>query len=287
MRTTNSRSYFSVFIIVFAILISSGHLTNSLMAWQVETTDATSIKPSVNQKQDSDVRQIATKQTQEWELTLHLEGMGDMEALLKLEADAANELSGTFEMMSDELELSKIKRQNDSGKLTFEVNTPDITIEFDLMLEGDTISGTVAASDGVEGTVSGKLKTPKRADATEGSDAATKNSAKKEPASNAKNIDVKLDLNILFVGEPDTERTKAFVSFLGKYAKDVATAPMDGSAVELAKDVDVVVLDWLHSMDAEDHKPIGERKDWNKPTVLIGHTGLNLSTAWRLHGGFG
>ncbi len=109
MRTTNSRSYFSVFIIVFAILISSGHLTNSLMAWQVETTDATSIKPSVNQKQDSDVKQIAAKQTQEWELTLHLEGMGDMEALLKLEADAADELSGTFEMMSLSCPRSNVK----------------------------------------------------------------------------------------------------------------------------------------------------------------------------------
>ncbi len=183
--------------------------------------------------------------------------------------------------------MSKIKRQNDSGKLTFEVNTPDMTIEFDLMLEGDTISGTVVASDGVEGTVSGKLKTPKRADATEGSDAATEMSAKKEPAAKATDLDVNLDLKILFVGEPDTERTNAFVSFLGKYAKNVTTAPMDGSAAKLAQDVDVVVLDWLHSMNAGDIRPIGERKDWNKPTVLIGYAGLYLSTAWRLRGGFG
>ena len=286
MHTTNFRSFFSVLLTGLAILIASGYLANPLMAWQAETTNTTIYKPIANQKQDSDVKQIAAKQTQEWELTLHLEDMGDMEALLKLEANAADELSGTLDMMDDELELSKIKRQNDSGKLTFEVNTLDIRIEFELTEKGDTISGAVTASDGVKGTVSGKLKKPKKA-ASEGKDAATENSAKKEPASNAKNLDVKLDLKILFVGEPDTERTKAFVSFLGKYAKDVTTAPMDGSAVKLAQDVDVVVLDWLHGMDAEDKNPIGERKDWNKPTVLIGHAGLRLSTAWRLHGGFG
>ncbi len=33
--------------------------------------------------------------------------------------------------------------------------------------------------------------------------------------------------------------------------------------------------------------PLGRREDWEKPTVLLGSTGLNLAVAWKLKGGSG
>ena len=100
----------------------------------------------------------------------------------------------------------------------------------------------------------------------------------------------KFDLSLLYVGKPGDARAAAFTGFLGKHVRKVSVAPLDGSAVQLAKDADVVVLDWPQGgpdVFDEKKKPLGERADWHKPTVLLGSSGLMLSSGWRLRGGFG
>ena len=100
----------------------------------------------------------------------------------------------------------------------------------------------------------------------------------------------KFDLSLLYVGKPGEARAKAFEGFFKKHVRKVTVAPLDGSAVGLASDADVVVLDWPQGgpdVFDEKKKPLGERADWNKPTVLLGSSGLMLSSGWRLRGGFG
>ncbi len=110
--------------------------------------------------------------------------------------------------------------------------------------------------------------------------------AQKKHGSKGQDIE-KLDLRILYVGELNTPRSKAFIEFFKKQAKDVKSAALDGSAVKIARDADVVVLDWAQGGEAAEMRPIGDRLTWTKPTVLIGSSGLNLSIGWHLRGGFG
>ena len=100
----------------------------------------------------------------------------------------------------------------------------------------------------------------------------------------------KLDLHVLYVGEAIGARAKAFAEFLADRVRTVTMAPLDGSATTKAKAADVVVLDWPQKgsdIFNENTKPLGARADWNKPTVLIGSSGLMLSSGWRVRGGFG
>lgn len=59
------------------------------------------------------------------------------------------------------------------------------------------------------------------------------------------NLDVseKSDLRILYVGLPDTDRQKDFVTFLGKYFKQVDTADYHAFTEEQTKDCDVAIFD--------------------------------------------
>jgi hypothetical protein len=52
-----------------------------------------------------------------------------------------------------------------------------------------------------------------------------------------------------------------------------------------------VLLDWPQSGTMRgnwlDGAPLGNREDWDKPTVLLGSAGLNLAVVWKLKGGSG
>jgi hypothetical protein len=96
-----------------------------------------------------------------------------------------------------------------------------------------------------------------------------------------------LPQRVLYVGQ----RASDFEPFLKQYFAKVKCVPRDGFDTAEAKDFDVVLLDWpqSHSMRGAwlDPCPLGERDEWNKPTVLLGSAGLNLAVAWKLKGGSG
>ncbi len=87
------------------------------------------------------------------------------------------------------------------------------------------------------------------------------------------NIDVseKSDLRILYVGLPDTERQKDFVTFLGKYFKQVDTADYHAFSEGQTKDCDVAIFD----KDGIEWAPleIDVSDKYSRATVSIGVPG--------------
>ncbi|HWB13144.1 MAG TPA: hypothetical protein VG826_28220 [Pirellulales bacterium] len=98
-----------------------------------------------------------------------------------------------------------------------------------------------------------------------------------------------LPQRVLFVGNKDTARTRAFVQLLEKHFASVHVAARQGFDPASAGDADVVLLDWSQS-DANfpnDPSPLGERSVWNKPTVFLGSAGLLVAVRWQTVGGSG
>jgi hypothetical protein len=104
---------------------------------------------------------------------------------------------------------------------------------------------------------------------------------------------------ILFVGEPDTPRGRAFTSFLETKFATVRAAQRFDDLGDLSA-VDVVVLDWPQQgpdsvsawmqdpqKKAARRAPLGDRATWTTPTVLLGSAGLNLACVWEVRGSFG
>ena len=84
-------------------------------------------------------------------------------------------------------------------------------------------------------------------------------------------VSEKSDLRILYVGLPDTERQKDFVTFLGKHFKQVDTADYNAFDEEQTKDYDVAILDkdgieWA-ALD------IDVSREYSRATVSIGVPG--------------
>lgn len=96
-------------------------------------------------------------------------------------------------------------------------------------------------------------------------------------------------LRILYIGNRDT----AFMPFLKQHFAGVEAIPLPRDQVTAAqvKGFDVVLLDWPQSHTTRgawlDGSPLGQRDEWNKPTVLLGSAGLNLAVCWKLKGGSG
>lgn len=99
--------------------------------------------------------------------------------------------------------------------------------------------------------------------------------------------EISLPQRVLYIGHRATD----FVPFLQKYFTKVEAVPLDKFVPSQAKDFDVVLLDWPQSGTTRgnwlDGAPLGNRENWNKPTVLLGSAGLNLAVAWKLKGGSG
>src|SRR5271169_665101 len=76
-----------------------------------------------------------------------------------------------------------------------------------------------------------------------------------------------LPQRVLYIGHRATE----FEPFLKTHFTNVAAVSLDGFKASQAKDYDVVLLDWPQSGTARgnwlDGSPLGNREDWNKPTV--------------------
>ena len=103
---------------------------------------------------------------------------------------------------------------------------------------------------------------------------------------------------LLFLGEPDSPRTKDFENFLAGRFASVRVADRWKWDASSLKDIDVVVLDWPQpdgisrwmlkgDKTAERKSPLGARENWTMPTVLVGSAGLNTAWAWDVKGSFG
>ncbi len=225
----------------------------------------------------------ASKILGEWDLEIAPDDMPSMNSTLVLKR-ADGTMTGNLSSFGGD--LSKISWNEKAGRLKFDVEPDEeLSISFDLTLDGERLVGQAVGSDGISGKVTAtkkgapktKTKTPRKKSAKTSKKSAQTGGLK--PAN--------LDLKVLFVGELGSERTKAFTGFLSQHVKMVTVAPLDGSAPALAKDADVVVLDWQIHRDFEPKFPLGKRALWDKPLVSIGSSYLHLSNEWRLSGGYG
>ena len=108
-------------------------------------------------------------------------------------------------------------------------------------------------------------------------------------------------LRVLYVGNAQTDRGRAYARFLGEHfslvgAEDRKT--FDPRSAKAAA-ADVVVLDWSQSdiehtnvrdpggFEAQLKSPLGPRGEWGKPTVLLGSAGHLLAAPWKVFGGSG
>lgn len=98
----------------------------------------------------------------------------------------------------------------------------------------------------------------------------------------------KIDLKVLYLGSPDSERGKSYTAFLRDHFTNVTALPRVGFDPAKADTADVVVLDWPQSeRSAKVELPLGAKASWNKPTVLLGSAGLLLASRWHIHGALG
>ncbi len=106
-------------------------------------------------------------------------------------------------------------------------------------------------------------------------------------------------LRVLYVGNKDTGRGRAYAKFLGEKFTLVSASDRKTFDPGSVGDVDVVVLDWSQSdiehkfvqkaseFESDLKSPLGERSRWSKPTVLLGSAGHLLAAPWKVFGGSG
>lgn len=99
-------------------------------------------------------------------------------------------------------------------------------------------------------------------------------------------------LDVVYLGNPDSDRFADYGKFLEQHFQSVRTLPRDGFDPEAAGDADVVLLDWSQSdVDImkmkEVESPLGDRDAWRTPTVLLGSAGLLIATPWQTTGSYG
>jgi hypothetical protein len=100
----------------------------------------------------------------------------------------------------------------------------------------------------------------------------------------------KLDLDVLYLGEPSDARTTDFNSFLSdRFANVRVMNPAEFAPNESDADFDVLLLDW-HQGEG-DFPPassfLGDEGELRTPAVLLGSAGLLHAVASEVRGGFG
>jgi hypothetical protein len=106
-------------------------------------------------------------------------------------------------------------------------------------------------------------------------------------------------LRVLYVGNKDTDRGRAYAKFLGEKFNFVGARDRNTFDPQSDFSADVVVLDWSQSdiehpqvrepggYESHLKSPLGERARWGKPTVLLGSAGHLLAAPWKTFGGSG
>jgi hypothetical protein len=105
----------------------------------------------------------------------------------------------------------------------------------------------------------------------------------------------KIALNVLYAGNPNTPRTKDFVSFLQQHFAKVGETSYEKFKSDEAKGYDVVVFDWtsiyprdkdgkinnkLTGLESPKPPPLG--REFDRPAVLIGAAGGFLAGHFQL-----
>ena len=100
--------------------------------------------------------------------------------------------------------------------------------------------------------------------------------------------ETKNELRVLFVGSPDSERGRSYVSFLRNHFANVESMSRTSFDPKQSEGCDVVLLDWPQSeRTAPEASPFGAKEAWGKPTVLLGSAGLLMAERWKVHGAYG
>jgi hypothetical protein len=98
------------------------------------------------------------------------------------------------------------------------------------------------------------------------------NAGQEQTAAQTQDVEqvAKIDLNVLYVGKPDTEREKEFVEFFGKHFSKVQKESIEGFDFAKSRDADVIMLDYQSAkiMEAPSF-PDG----YITPTLLTGWAG--------------
>ena len=100
------------------------------------------------------------------------------------------------------------------------------------------------------------------------------------------------ELDLLYVGSPDSARSGSFETFLSEHFANVRMIDRKAFDQSMVGDADVVLLDWSQSeVDimnmASITSPLGERSTWATPTVLLGSSGLLIAGPWQTLGAYG
>lgn len=101
----------------------------------------------------------------------------------------------------------------------------------------------------------------------------------------------KIPLKILYVGIPDTERTKDFVTFLSANFAEVKTMNVGAFKEEETKDSDVVILDkdgveWGSRGDTPPLSALKVSDSYAKATMTLGIPGAFWTSGMRLKTGY-
>ena len=86
----------------------------------------------------------------------------------------------------------------------------------------------------------------------------------------------KIDLHILYVGQPDTERAKDFIKFLSKNFEKVVNLDRKSFNEEKTAGFDVIVIDEI----------IKITREYSRPTVTIGVAGTRVGDYLDLKTGY-
>lgn len=99
----------------------------------------------------------------------------------------------------------------------------------------------------------------------------------------------KQGLQIVYLARDDEERTRAFETFFSEHFEGVTVVAREKFEPEMAREADVVVLDWPQSerLAGEYESPLGSLEDWEVPTVFLGSAGLQMAGPWYVIGGAG
>jgi hypothetical protein len=100
----------------------------------------------------------------------------------------------------------------------------------------------------------------------------------------------KLDLKVLYAGNPGSARAKNFVSFLNGHFAKVGETSYERFTPDEAKDYDVVIFDWTSIYPRDENGKLDSKRtgigmprrpnvsaDFDRPAILVGAAGGTLS----------
>ncbi|MCA8969420.1 MAG: hypothetical protein KDC95_06540 [Planctomycetes bacterium] len=100
----------------------------------------------------------------------------------------------------------------------------------------------------------------------------------------------RLKLDVTYVGSKTGRRAQSFAEFLRARVRKLRVVDLSEVGRADLTPCDVVLLDWEAREQATfegKSTPLGDRASWNKPTIFLGRTGMDMAIRWDLEGWFG